>query len=147
MLVWSAMKHPLKDRIATLKTMVQTAKRFSEPWDYFHGELVAHPLFHTLGEHARNETLEHTVAEVCQAVLRTHGVEPRWQGSIRASVHGFWHGLFDAGGRPAIFVYFEEENVGLVQIPLLNERDDQLLVRFTCVPLPPGSTFGQPGVC
>lgn len=104
--------HPvLASKIARLRELVLTAEDLAEPSDYFHTALVTDNAFMAAGSSRNEPRLVEIVSGVLQALAP--GAQLRRPMVLRLDAYGMCHGCVGWGRGLALFVYFDEPDVGL----------------------------------
>lgn len=101
----------LAGKIAHLRDLVLTAQDLAEPSDYFHTALVTDNAFMAAGSSRNEPRLVQVVGSVLQALAP--GEQLRRPMVLRLDAYGMCHGCVGWGHGLALFVYFDESDVGL----------------------------------
>ena len=122
------------DAIETLRQSVKSASDLEEPWNLFHDELAMSAEFMTMGAPKASGVLLDVIAKAASNVLGEPGTAVR-VASIHLKKQRMWHGCCSLAGRPIVWFYFEDLEIGLAGIlsSLTGGKVD--LIRFTCVKL------------
>lgn len=118
-------------KLATLKTMLITAGKFSEVYRYFLDHFGEDPAFLAKCESARDPLLEAALAEISRQMYGPAGV-PADVVLTRFGRGGFIHGAFSVAGRVGAVIYFEDLRKGLVAVAA--GGDEMKYARFTAKP-------------
>jgi hypothetical protein len=100
----------LAAKITRLRELVLKAENLAEPSDYFHTALVTDYVFMTAGARANEPRLVELVGGVLQALAP--GSQPRRPMVLRLDGYGMCHGCMGWGRGLALFVYFDEPDMG-----------------------------------
>ena len=120
--------------IEALRQSVKTASDLSVPWDLFHDRLASSSEFMALGAPSKSTTvlkmLATTASKALGASLTAVGMT-----SLHLKKERLWHGFCTLGGRPTVYFYFDDLEIGLAGVmdSLTGGRVE--LIRFTCVRL------------
>jgi hypothetical protein len=101
----------LAGKITRLRELVLTAENLAEPSDYFHEALVTDDAFMAAGSTRNEPRLVEIVAGVLQALAP--GGQPHRPMVLRLDAYGMCHGCLGWGRGLALFVYFDEPDVGV----------------------------------
>jgi hypothetical protein len=101
----------LSEKIARLRELVLTAENLAEPSDYFHSVLVPDDAFMAAGSKRDEPRLIEIVTGVLKALAP--GGQPGRPMVLRLDPYGMCHGCLSWGGGLALFIYFEEADVGV----------------------------------
>jgi hypothetical protein len=100
----------LAAKIARLRELVLKTENLAEPSDYFHTALVTDDAFIAAGTRANEPRLIELVGGVLQALAP--GNQPRRAMVLRLEGYGMCHGCMGCGRGLALFVYFDEPDLG-----------------------------------
>jgi hypothetical protein len=100
----------LAAKIARLRELVLKTENLAEPSDYFHTALVTDNAFIAAGTRANEPRLVELVGGVLQALAP--GSQPRRAMVLRLEGYGMCHGCMGCGRGLALFVYFDEPDMG-----------------------------------
>jgi hypothetical protein len=104
--------HPaLAAKIARLRELVVSAKNLAEASDYFHTTLVTEETFMAAGSPRDEPRLVEIVGSVLQALAP--GGQPRRPMVLRLDGYGMCHGCMGWDRGLALFVYFDEPDMGV----------------------------------
>lgn len=101
----------LASKVARLRELVLTAENLAEPSDYFHEALVTDDTFMAAGSTHNEPRLIEIVSGVLRALAP--GGQPRRPMVLRLDAYGMCHGCLGWGHGLALFVYFDEPDVGV----------------------------------
>lgn len=120
--------------IEALRQSVKTATDLSVPWELFHDRLASSSEFMAMGAPSKSTTvlkmLATTASKALGASLTAVGMT-----SLHLKKQRLWHGFCTLGGRPTVYFYFDDLEIGLAGVmdSLTGGRVE--LIRFTCVAL------------
>lgn len=134
---------PLGMILSDLKQTTQSATDLRVPWDRFHDDFAAVPVFTRQGEPRENERIERALVAAANSVLGGSGHEVSGAHFVRLPRHNFWHGTCEIGSRTVIFYYYDDINVGIAGLFRSFEDPRVTLVRISVIELPGGGFPGR----
>jgi hypothetical protein len=122
--------------LATLKEKLIEAEKFADVFSYFLDHFGEQREFIALGERTRHDFLENVLSQIGQQIF---GRPVEMSGLIltRLADQQFIHGGGLMNGSLATVIFFEDINVGLAAIAVL-DSDETKFARFSARPLVTG---------
>lgn len=129
---------------ADLKKLSELSKSctdLAEPWAFFHDHLLENEAFMIQGFPKTNEKLTATLAAIGGKFLN-RPTTPQIIKMTYVRDGRFWHGFCTLEGRPSLFFYFEQPDIGLISLAesFVSPKFD--FFRFQLVELPPEAAYG-----
>ena len=114
-------------KLQELKSLIQTAEEFSEPWEFFFDHFGDHPEFLDLGKPVKSVLLTKLCKMVAKKLYGSSGqvVQKRW---VFLKPHRFLHGTAIVGGQMVMAIYFTDIEMGLLSF---QTPQGSQLMRFT----------------
>ena len=132
------MPHRFQNQVETLRRKLDTSPDLLEAWDYFHEELASSEDFLLAGAVGEHPTLWSIVAAAGAKVLG-RDEKPTNRALFHLPELHLWHGGCQLGGSVMAVLYFDDIDKGLAGLLRDPEGMDVDLLRFSVVPLDPGT--------
>jgi len=129
------------DAIEALRASVETATDLEEPWALFRDRLASSSSFMAKGVPKKSSALLEMIATTFGKALGVSAA-PVGMKSIYVKQDRLWHGMCSLGGRPTVYFYFEDLELGLAGVMSSLTGGRVELIRFRRVVL---SRPGWPG--
>lgn len=126
-------------KLDELKRRLVHEKDFMKTWGFFLDEFATDLAFIDLGEAARDEAIETTIARIALQMFPRDGNITQTR-LIRLPDRQFVHGNVIVAGRAGGMFYFEDVRVGLVAVSEMFPSDETKFARFTTMPQKPGKS-------
>lgn len=120
--------------IQELRRLTIESRDLSVPVEYFHDQVVVLDEFVSQSDQGEHPLLEEMLRAAARRAIPDFEIQSFTL--LQLTEHRLWHGAgHGTSGGLAVFLYFEDEGVGVAQIMASPSNPQTHFVRFTGVPL------------